>query len=121
MGSYNSEYESYYNNIKRKNINSYPYRASTEKKSNMSFITRRLLVDLIGVLFLFGFVIVCKLVATPQTKAAYDYSKKMISENFDYKAAYSKLKDINIQDFSFNKLTDSFTNWISNLKWGNKN
>lgn len=121
MGSYNSEYESYFNNIKRRNVSSYPYKKSAENKSSMSFLSRRLFTDLIGVLFLFGFVIVCKLVVTPQTKAAYEYSKKMVSENFDYKAEYNKLKDINIQDFSLDKLTDSITNWISNFKWGNKN
>ncbi|HBC97046.1 MAG TPA: endopeptidase [Clostridium sp.] len=92
MGHYDLEYERYYKSLKGK-MNYSPYR-SGPKKTN--YLTKRIIRDLAGVLILFVFVITCKLVSNSQGKYLYNYSKKIVSENYDYGKLKTQLKSINI-------------------------
>jgi hypothetical protein len=127
VGSYNSEYENYYSNLRRKNVPGYHSKTLSSKKSDLSFIERRIITDLVGVLFLFCLVISCKLIVTPATRAVYQYSKNIVSENFDYKAAFNKAKDISVLNLKDEGLTikEDYENkigfWISKLKMEKQN
>lgn len=115
MGNYNSQYESYYNTLvnKRKNYGNYSYGLGNNHKFgiNNNFILKRLTRDLIGVFILFVFVIGCKLVVTPQTKAVYDYAKKMLNINFDYNKAIITIKNLDTKNFE-----EKVTNWLEDVK-----
>jgi murein DD-endopeptidase MepM/ murein hydrolase activator NlpD len=112
MGNYNSQYESYYSSIVNKRANSGYSRGSGEKKPKGNWIVRRLMQELCGVLVMLIFVIFCKFVVTPQTAAAYNYSKTIINSNYDYKNIISKAKNI---DTSKN-FQDRAVEFIDNLK-----
>ena len=66
------------------------------QKSN--YLVKRIIRDLIGVLVLFAFVMICKIIQTPQTKSIYSYSKEVVDENYDYSKIEAQLKNININD-----------------------
>lgn len=104
MGIYNSEYENYYNNMKRRGGVSYSYKGSNSKKEE-NFITRRIIRDLIGVLILFMLVLMCKGIKTPQAVAVYNYSKRIVNTNYDYKPLVEKIKGIDLSKIDLkNKL-----------------
>lgn len=102
LGNYDSEYQNYYNSLKgRANYSPHHDRIRSSggfffQKSN--YLVKRIIRDLIGVLVLFAFVIVCKIVQTPQTKSVYSYSKEVVNENYDYSKIETQLKNININD-----------------------
>lgn len=115
MGVYNSEYENYYNSLKK--------RKSTEKNTN--WFTRRLIVDLSGVLALIIFIMGCKIISTPKTLSIINYSKKIVNENFDYKGFAEKIKEkavvsenSNDTDYLYN-MKDKISGWFSKI--GDKN
>lgn len=94
MNNYSSQYRDYYNSIinSKKKINN----------SNNLFsrnIGKRLIRELTGVLILFVFVIACKAIRTPRTQAVYEYSKKIVKENYDYKQLVYKIKDFDYKGF----------------------
>ena len=98
MGSYNSQYEEYYRNLKkRKDRNESNYFSKRSYSPAAGYIGKRIIRDLIGAAVLFFMVIVCKLVVTPQTQAVYNYSKKVVNESYDYKQIYTKIKSFNIK------------------------
>ncbi len=108
MGSYNSEYEDYYNSLRKKTRAAYvPYHKnaftfSKEEKNEGNYWGRRIVRDLIGVFILFIFVIVCKSVPNAKTVAAYNYSREVINQNYDYKALLNKSKSFDLRKFQDN-------------------
>lgn len=118
MGNYNSQYESYYSTMvnKRKNNKGYKYNSNSSRsplgfKLDKSFFLRRLIQDLIGVFLLFTFVIVCELVVTTQTEAAYNFSKQVINKNYDLTDAAASLKKLEFKD-----VEDKVTSLIEGIK-----
>lgn len=102
LGNYDSEYQNYYNSLKgRANYSPHHDRMRSSggsffQKSN--YLVKRIVRDLIGVLVLFAFVMICKIIQTPQTKSIYSYSKEVVDENYDYSKIEAQLKNININD-----------------------
>ena len=119
MGSYNSQYESYYAKIlQKRNAGPYSSYSTNNKESNpiipkldINYLYKRLIRDFIGVLCLLFMVISCKLITTPQTLAVYKYSKEVVSYNIDYKIIYSKIVNINLED-----IKDKIEDWIDGIK-----
>lgn len=116
MGNYNSQYESYYSNLinKRRNSRNSSYSSdkdSTSFKLDKSFLLRRVIQDLVGVFLLFTFVMVCKLVVTSQTQAAYNFSKEIVNKNYDYKNAVSLVKN-----FNYKSAETGITSWLEGIK-----
>lgn len=98
MGNYNPQYRDYYNSIlNKKDVYSRDIKTSKTKKSD--FIAKRIIRDLAGVLVLFVIVIFCKIIITPTTQKVYDYSKKIVNENFDYKKALTSIESFNFSEF----------------------
>ncbi|KGM97941.1 peptidase M23 [Clostridium novyi A str. 4552] len=98
MGNYNSQYENYYKTFtNRSNYNTKKYGNHNKvygHKKKKNFIIRRVIQDLAGVLVMFLFVIMCKFIVTPQTKAAYSYCKDVVNKNFNYKIVINSIKHI---------------------------
>lgn len=99
MGSFNPQYEKYYKSLK-----SSPSINNKIRRNNGlnyiikgNYLVKRIIKDLIGVTFLLAFVLICKIIVIPQTQTVYNYSKKMVNTNFDYKAVMDEVKKI---DFS---------------------
>lgn len=117
MGQYNSEYEDYYNSLKKKSKGRYSphYNNGTTfsklAKTKGNYLIRRIIRDLIGVLILFIFVIGCKVISTPKTQAVYNYSKDVLEQNYDYQGIKEKSKS-----FDFTKLQDKITNIIEQVR-----
>jgi murein DD-endopeptidase MepM/ murein hydrolase activator NlpD len=115
MGSYNSQYENYYSSLvnKKKNYGGYGYGRSRNNNFTLdgNFFARRLITDLVGVFILFIFVIGCKMIVTPQTAAAYKYSKEVLNKNYDYNAILSSVKK-----FDITGIEDKLIDWIENTK-----
>ncbi|MCM0648954.1 M23 family metallopeptidase [Clostridium swellfunianum] len=101
MGSYNSQYENYYSTLvnKKKNYGGYSYgrNKSSTFKLDGNYFLKRFMRELIGVFILFIFVIGCKLIVTPQTAAAYKYSKDVLNKKFDYASAVSSVKTLDFK------------------------
>lgn len=123
MGHYNSEYEEYYNSLKRKNKAKYnPYNNTGWGQSNTKwslssadvrggYLLKRIIRDLVGVLILFIFVTSCRIIVTPQTQSVYNYSKAVINQSYDYKIIGEKAKKINL-----NNVQDKMKSVIEQLK-----
>ena len=99
MGNYNTQYQSYYNNLARKQrgANKFPNDNNTQSRIT-NFCIKRLTRELIGVLALFIFVLFFKVVVTPKTKYVYDYSKQAINQQYDYSLLLGKAKGVNVKD-----------------------
>jgi murein DD-endopeptidase MepM/ murein hydrolase activator NlpD len=112
MGSYNSQYENYYRTMVNKR-SSYGYGGHRSQPFRLdgNFFLKRFMRELIGVLVLFLFVIGCKLIVTPQTEAAYKYSKEVLNKQFDYKSAISTVKELDLQVYE-----DKALNWMDSMK-----
>lgn len=102
MGYYDSEYEKYYGSLRGK-LNYTPgyyggrtYNKESYKSKKGNYLVRRIIRDLIGVLVLFIFIILCKVTSNPQAKSVYNYSKSIINENYNYTKLKSQLNSINI-------------------------
>lgn len=97
MGNYNSLYEDYYNSTKRRKFNTSSRGGQGVKPQHKtSFVVRRVMQELIGVLVLFTVVLSCKAVVTYQTQTAYTYSKSLVSTFYDYKPLYGSIKTLQI-------------------------
>ena len=124
MGSYNTQYQSYYNNLAKKQRGSNNFASESNKHSGFSkFYIKRLTRELVGVLVLFIFVLFCKSVVTPKTQFVYNYSKEVINKQYNYsalidKAKGAKLKDIEVMTVSF---IEKFKNTISKENEASKN
>lgn len=115
MGVYSSEYESYYNSLKK--------RKNTQGSTN--WFARRIIVDLSGVLILIIFFAGCKILSTPKTLSIIKYSEKVVNENFDYKGFAKKIKekeflseDSSNADYLYN-IKNKISKWVSEI--GDKN
>ncbi|MBP2032999.1 hypothetical protein J2Z42_001678 [Clostridium algifaecis] len=101
MGYYNSQYEDYYNQLKR-GVKYSPRYDKISNKNNrfdkINFITKRIIRDLSGVLILSIIIGVCKIIQTPQTKTVYNYSKKVVSETYDYNNLKHNLRNIDLKE-----------------------
>lgn len=99
MGSYNMQYQSYYNNLTKRQRGGKSFATENNKQSKrVDFFIRRLTRELIGVLVLFIFVLICKVVVTPKTQYIYNYSKEIINKQYDYGALIDKAKTLKFKD-----------------------
>ncbi|MBU5483563.1 M23 family metallopeptidase [Clostridium sp. MSJ-11] len=112
MGSYNSQYEEYYRNLKkRKEVsNNYSNRGKNQR-SISHYITKRIIRDLVGATMLVFLVLMCKVIVTPKTQLLYNYSKEIVNKNTDISSL-----GINIKNFSFKELEEKATNIIESAK-----
>jgi murein DD-endopeptidase MepM/ murein hydrolase activator NlpD len=117
MGNYNSEYESYYNSL-RKSSNTRYFPSYNKRINNNSmgkgkgnYWLSRITRDLVGVLILFIIVLSCKLIVTPKTQAVYNYSKQILNQNYEYTNLKEKCKNIDIKNFQ-----DKITNIIEEIR-----
>lgn len=127
MGSYNSQYESYYSSMLSKRKTNNPSSVGIDIKLlptfDKKFFARRLIVDLVGVLTLIVLVSLCKIIVTPQTTAMYKFSKNMVTINYDYKTLFIKAKGINFsntQEQAINWMETIKTNIVGGKTWKNK-
>ncbi|MBL4935212.1 M23 family metallopeptidase [Clostridium sp. YIM B02515] len=114
MGNYNSQYENYYSSlVKKKSYRGYNYANGGRGELNTygNYFLKRLFRDLIGVFILFIFIIICKLVVTPQTTLIYNYSKTVVNKNYDYNTMINNIKTLDLK-----KLEDSSTDFLENVK-----
>lgn len=98
---YNSQYEEYYNSLKKgRNYNfkrdnySYSNWNSGNRNINKNFLSKRIIRDLVGVFLLFIFVLGLKTFSTPKTQMVYNYSKKLVNENYDYGKIIDRVKSL---------------------------
>ena len=99
MGNYNMQYQSYYNNLAKKQRGTNNFASESNKQGRRSnFYIKRLTRELIGVLVLFIFVLICKVVVTPKTQYAYNYSKEVINKQYDYSTLIDKAKGVKFKD-----------------------
>lgn len=99
MGNYNTQYQSYYNNLTKKHRGANNFSSDSNKKSSKSdFYIKRLTRELIGVLALIMIVLLCKVVVTPKTQFAYNYSKEVINKQYDYTSLIDKAKGFKVKD-----------------------
>ena len=118
MGNYNTQYQSYYNNLakKQRGANKFSSEGNNNGSRISQFYVKRLTKELIGVLILFIFVLLLKVVVTPKTQYAFNYSKQVINKQYDYsnlidKAKGVKLKDIEVITVNFlEKIKNTITN-----------
>ncbi|BAH05838.1 hypothetical protein CKR_0787 [Clostridium kluyveri NBRC 12016] len=116
VGYYDSEYEKYYGSLRRK-LNYSPYYGGKaynkenycNKKGN--YLVRRIIRELIGVLILFIFIILCKVTSNTQAKNVYSYSKSIINQNYNYSKLKSQFNSINI-----NYVEDKIKNTVKELR-----
>jgi len=116
VGYYDSEYEKYYGSLRRKLNYSPYYRERVSNKENYfnkkgNYLVRRIIRDLIGVLVLFIFIILCKVASNPQAKSVYNYSKSIINQNYNYSKLKTQLNSINI-----NYIEDRIKNTVKELR-----
>ena len=99
MGNYNMQYQSYYNNLAKKQRGVNNFTSESRKHSRIpNFYVKRLTRELIGVLVLFILVLFCKVVVTPKTQYVYNYSKEVIGKQYDYSTLINKAKDVKFKD-----------------------
>jgi len=135
MGNYNSQYASYYRGMVNKGGVSNNSRAMRSGNSsqikiiptfNKKYFIRRITRDLIGTFILFAFVIICKVAATPNTIAAYNYSKKVVSTDYDVNGAIAQVKKFNfasvtsfyeenLKGINSATIEDKVTGWLDDL------
>ncbi|MBU3090675.1 hypothetical protein KPL35_01030 [Clostridium sp. CF011] len=99
MGNYNTQYQSYYNNLAKRHRSANSFHSENNKQSGMpNFYIKRLTRELIGVLVLFIFVLCLKVVVTPKTQYVYNYSKQAINKEYDYGTLIDKAKGVKFKD-----------------------
>jgi len=112
MGNYNTQYQSYYNNLAKKQRGTNNFGSESKRQSRLlDFYIKRLTRELIGVLILFILVIICKVVVTTKTQYAYNYSKQVIYEKYDYSTLIVKAKGFKIKD-----IETTTVNFIEKIK-----
>lgn len=121
MGSYNSQYESYYSKFSgnKRGYNPYAanlrgYNRSGNRKFDSNYFARRFLRELIGVFIMLMLVLMCKAIVTPQTVAVYEYSKNIVNTSYDYTYLLNKIKSVDITNI--NNLQLKLQESIENLK-----
>jgi len=117
MGNYNTQYQSYYNNLAKKQRGTNSFSSESNKQNTISnFYIKRITRELIGVLLLFVVVLILKVVVTPKTQYAYNYSKEVINKKYNYSELYGKVKDVKFKEVGvitsnfFEKVKNSISN-----------
>lgn len=125
MGSYNSQYENYYNNLLGRNKKGKSYYSGGIKYKNkfLKKLAGILKFQLIGTMMLFSAMICLKEIVTPDTKAAYAYCKNVVNEDLDYKPILNKVETVDLNDIpsyvnetNLNKVEAKAVNFIENLR-----
>jgi len=99
MGNYNMQYQSYYNNLAKKQRGSNKFSSEGNIQSRIiKFYVKRVTKELIGVLTLLIFVLFFKVVVTPKTQYVYNYSKQAINKQYNYSTLLGKVKDVKFKD-----------------------
>ncbi|MBU3160136.1 hypothetical protein KPL37_10255 [Clostridium frigoris] len=99
MGNYNTQYQSYYNNLARRQRGTNKFHSENNKQKSLSNLyIKRLTRELIGVLTLFIIVLLLKVVITPKTQFVYNYSKEAINKQYNYSVLFGKAKDIRFKE-----------------------
>jgi len=99
MGNYNTQYQSYYNNLAKKQKGSNKFSSEGNIQSRITkFYIKRVTKELIGVLVLLIFVLFFKVVVTPKTQYVYNYSKQAINKQYNYSNLLGKVKDVKFKD-----------------------
>ena len=99
MGNYNTQYQSYYNNLTKKQRGTNNFASESKRQSRiLNFYIKRLTRELIGVLVLFILVLLFKVVVTTKTQYVYNYSKEVINKKYDYGTLIDKAKSFKIED-----------------------
>ncbi|MGH4125907.1 MAG: endopeptidase [Clostridium sp.] len=120
MGNYNTQYQSYYNNLAKKQRGTNNFASESNRKNGIwDYYRKRLTRELIGVLILFIIVLLCKVVVTTKTQYAYNYSKEVINKKYDYGTLIEKTKGFKIKDIEI--ITVNFIEKIkSTISSGNE-
>lgn len=115
MGSYRSQYQSYYRTlVNRKytdNRKTSSYSNSKPSQNENSKLLNRLLRELVGVFCLLVIVLVCKMVKLPWTTDFYRYCKLIVDYSYDYNEIYTNITSLKMEEIS-----SSIFNYIDNLK-----
>ncbi|MBW9155091.1 endopeptidase [Clostridium sp. FP2] len=99
MGNYNTQYQSYYNNLAKRQGSTNNFAGESNRQGGIwNFYIKRLTRELIGVLTLFIIVLLCKVVVTTKTQYVYNYSKEIINKKYDYSILIDKAKGFKIKD-----------------------
>ena len=124
MGNYNTQYQSYYNNLAKGQRGGNNHTTESNKQNRkMNFFIKILTRQLIGVLILLLFVLICKVVVTPKTQYIYNYSKEVINKQYNYNALIEKAKNIKLKDIEVTTVNfiEKIRNTISEEKMINDN
>ncbi|WP_353505399.1 M23 family metallopeptidase [Clostridium sp. Marseille-Q2269] len=122
---YNSQYEEYYNSLKNRksnnlrNNNYSPVSWNNRREnSNKNFFQKRIIRDLVGVFLLLVIVLGLKAFSNSKTQMVYNYSKKMVDQNYDYKAVMNKAKtlDVKLLEDNILKYIDTFKSKVTGQK-----
>ena len=114
MGSYNTQYQSYYNNLAKKQRGINKFSSENNKQSWISnFYIKRLIRELVGVLVLFIFVLLLKVVVTPKTQYAYNFSKEVINKQYNYSDLIGKVERIRVKNIE--TITVNFIDKVKNI------
>jgi len=99
MGNYNTQYQSYYNNLAKKQRGTNGFASEGMGQSKFwNYYIKRLTRELVGVLILFVLVLLSKVVVTTKTQYVYNYSKGAINQKYDYSTLINKAKGFKIKD-----------------------
>ncbi|SFB16364.1 M23 family metallopeptidase [Clostridium frigidicarnis] len=103
-----------------------------KKESSISIIPnfgtknpgKTIIFQLVGTLLLFTIIIGCKVIKTSETAYAYEYGKKVVSENYDYKNAidyvknydYKSINISNLKEFKIDGINSSVSTYLDKFK-----
>ncbi|MGV8983028.1 hypothetical protein [Clostridium sp.] len=116
MGNYNTQYQSYYNNLAKKQRGTNNFVSDGKGQNKMwEFYVKRLTRELVGVLALFIIVLIFKVVVTTKTQYVYNYSKEVINKKYDYSTLMVRAKNFKFKDIEVitTNLIEKFKNTIS--------
>lgn len=96
MGSFNSQYENYYNNLVRGNraVRRGYLNGSKVKKDYLARFVQILIFQVIGTLVLALIVLSLKIINIPDTKKVYNYCRQIVNEDYDYKPVLEAVEKI---------------------------
>lgn len=121
MGSYNSQYENYYNSMASRSKMSSGLKAGKSQKKYFDKvkIIRLVKIQLIGTLVLFLVTFGCRVFVTPQTKAIYSFGKSSVNNNYDIKPIINYASSINVisvqkymENINFKDIENKAVNFI---------
>ncbi len=121
MGSYNSQYENYYNSISNRTKDGRGLKSMKRKRNYLdkARVIHTIKIQLFGTLLLFAAVIICKVYVNPQTKAVYSFARNTINKNYDIKSIINYSSSINVRSVetyveneNFNDIENKVVNFI---------